>query len=94
MASQNNNKRDHSDSHVPWKISSGLDYALLAGIFAAFASVFAKLAFDSEYIKRLTCGQNDSAGPVMPLDKVHHEWSSYQDDLLRCDNASKTYCKF
>ena len=45
--------------------SNGLSFALLAGLFAALASVFAKIAFDSNFILLCLCGRDQKNNSVV-----------------------------
>ena len=71
-------------------VSNGLVFALAAGLFAALASVFAKIAFDSNYIPQYICGKDYEDNTVRPLAVEHLESKPMLImDLFKCKTVRK-----
>ena len=70
---------------MAFSVSNGLGFALLAGFFAAIASVFAKLAFDSRHIHLFICGEESGLRePPMHQDP---EQSIFATASFHCENV-------
>ena len=87
MAAHNNKTgSDKMQNYSGVTISSGAGFAFLAGIFAAFASVFAKIAFDSQYIKQWLCQKVGEQNIIRPLTDVNND-SVVAEHYFKCDNV-------
>ena len=70
------------------RVPSGLMFAMSAGFFAALASIFAKLAFDSHYIQLCICGQDSEAKFFRPLLTSSIESkAAFPMDTFKCENV-------
>jgi len=69
------------------RVSNGLGFSLLAGFFAALASVFAKIAFDSRHIHMFMCGEDGESSLKEPPMHQDPEQSIFALASFHCENV-------
>ena len=68
-----------------WGVKTGFGFAILAGFFAALASVFAKISFSNVIIGSIVCGQHTSLnGPNLTSTSTGKELF-HPHSVIKCE---------
>ena len=78
--------KDASVVQQAWSVKNGFGFAILAGFFAALASVFAKISFSNVIVGSIVCGKNTSRNrPNLTSTSSTGKELFHQNSVIKCE---------